>query len=159
MTAQTPDKIIIDGNTLPLYCEPNIDANSPAIEDLEQRLESDDAILLTLAADEPAEVDEELYARVYRLQSSACWRGYIATWTIIDQHLYLTALDGKFRLLTQRPLPANWFSGELIIPYALPIGYFHAGYGIAFLYYQYIQVVNGKVLGREVRRANPYAVQ
>ena len=47
--------------------------------------------------------------------STACWRGYIATWEIKDGHLYLAELSDryKYQLEGDEPLLADWFSGEL----------------------------------------------
>lgn len=58
--------------------------------------------------------------------SSACWRGYIATWSIEDGKLYLTNFAAKDRgradlamhdVFGADRLFAFWFSGELSSPY------------------------------------------
>jgi len=47
--------------------------------------------------------------------STACWRGYIATWEIKDGRLYLVELSDRhtYRLEGDEPLFAEWFSGAL----------------------------------------------
>ncbi|MDR3371202.1 hypothetical protein [Rhodoferax sp.] len=70
-------------------------------------------------------VDGEEVPR-FRASSSACWRGYIATWTIEDGKLYLTNFAAKDRNradLTMHDvfgadrLFAIWFTGELSSPF------------------------------------------
>ena len=47
--------------------------------------------------------------------STACWRGYIATWEIKDGRLYLVELSDRYtyRLEGEEPIFAEWFSGDL----------------------------------------------
>ena len=62
----------------------------------------------------------------FELTCSACWRGYIGTWEILDDHLYLTDLselmgDGKKNMQTFFPddpvrVFAYWYSGQLRVP-------------------------------------------
>ncbi len=49
-------------------------------------------------------------------QSTACWRGYIGTWEIIGDKLYLIALRGKYKMLSSVPIIANWYTGTITIP-------------------------------------------
>jgi len=58
---------------------------------------------------------------------STCWRGYIATWEIFKENLYLVniifhARDGEFGLDFLFPqntgkVKADWYSGELKLPF------------------------------------------
>ena len=50
------------------------------------------------------------------LLSSACWRGYIATWEIKKNQLYLIAVKGRYQMDGAEPIFADWFSGNLRIP-------------------------------------------
>lgn len=54
------------------------------------------------------------------IQSTACYRGYIATWVVIEDKLYLDTILGN-RLLAERPLFADWVSRRLLAP-ANPLG-------------------------------------
>lgn len=45
--------------------------------------------------------------------SSMCWRQYVASWEIKNQKLYLIGISGKFQLVGDEPLLADWFSGVL----------------------------------------------
>ena len=74
--------------------------------------------------------------------STACWRGYIATWEIRDGMIHLVDLDGSLQtpdgviqatIETALPwvkgsLPATWFSGWIRCPEGRLLQYVHAGY-------------------------------
>ncbi len=47
--------------------------------------------------------------------SSACWRGYIGSWLIKDEKLYLTKIAGKFKMLNDEPLFSEWYTGSFVI--------------------------------------------
>jgi len=75
----------------------------------------------------------------FRRYSTACSRGYVGTWEIIDDRLDLIKLRGKFMdgreveisdLFPERPSPvlADWFDGELRCPMGQLLGYVHSGY-------------------------------
>ena len=46
-----------------------------------------------------------------RIGSSDCWRGYVGTWKINDNKLYLVDLIGGYAMLSTEPIFADWFSG------------------------------------------------
>lgn len=50
------------------------------------------------------------------IDSTACRRGYIGTWTIRDGGFYLLDLNGRLRLEGKEPLFADWFTRVLRIP-------------------------------------------
>ncbi len=95
--------------------------------------------------------------------NTACWRGYIAEWTIEDKELFLTNIyscnysddsikadlselfgyeffDGKVN--------ANWFTGDLVIPQGELIHYFHAGYEYFYEKETELNLKEGKVVGQ-----------
>lgn len=95
--------------------------------------------------------------------SSANWRGYIATWEIKDEKLFLknaTILvsDPKdedeyvSKSITQDLYPgasevfADWYTGALIVPDGKMTRYVHMGYGSSFDHYQVFRVQAGKVV-------------
>ena len=47
--------------------------------------------------------------------STACWANYLSYWEIKDDKLFLNALDGVYKLLSDKPLFAGWFSGTISI--------------------------------------------
>ena len=61
---------------------------------------------------------------VFDRRTPSCERGYIGTWKIIDDSLWLTGLyawrEGELIRLSdifpdQREVPADWFSGPLVV--------------------------------------------
>ena len=47
------------------------------------------------------------------IESTACWRRYIGTWAIRDDRLYLEEIRGRYRLVGEDAIWAQWFSGTL----------------------------------------------
>ncbi|RYG14341.1 MAG: hypothetical protein EON92_02440 [Burkholderiales bacterium] len=95
--------------------------------------------------------------------SSANWRGYIATWEIKEDKLFLkdaTILvsDPKdkdeyvSKSITEDLYPgasevfADWYTGALIVPDGKMTRYVHMGYGSSFDHYQVFRVQAGKVV-------------
>ncbi len=48
--------------------------------------------------------------------STACWRNYLATWAIKDNQLFLNKLEGRYLLVDNTPMLADWFTGEFELP-------------------------------------------
>lgn len=74
--------------------------------------------------------------------SSACWRGYVGTWQVINNHLYLIELSavsgGGDRLSLsdvfdgQEKVFAHWFNGEVRCPEGKLLNYVHGGYASTY---------------------------
>jgi len=71
--------------------------------------------------------------------NTACWRGYVGEWEILDDHLYLTDLEGMLadgsnaNLETVFPgfpdrVFAHWYSDTIRIPQGKLLDYVHMGY-------------------------------
>jgi hypothetical protein len=95
---------------------------------------------------------------------TALWRGYIATWEVADDRLYLVKLKshlaggGTGRLGDLFPghprrVFAHWYSGDLLIPQGDEIGYVHAGFGPIHESTLCLTVREGVVVGRRVDTA------
>ena len=101
--------------------------------------------------------------------STACWRGYIAKFKIIDSSLYLVditieILDAKkaktelfptkdisvFLELfeSDKPLLCDFYSGMLIIPQGEMVKYVHGGYLSEYEKYILIKISDGKVINK-----------
>jgi hypothetical protein len=97
------------------------------------------------------------------LISSANWRGYLATWEIKDDKLFLKDVtiavsDPKDehgaigKSITGDLYPgaaevfADWYTGALIVPDGKMTRYVHMGYGSSFDHYQVFRVQAGKVV-------------
>lgn len=110
MTAQISESLQLDGEQVPMMATP-----------LEQYFE--------LGGERPE----------FHATCSALWRGYRASWEIIDDRLYLVSLQGTGpggRTITQKDLfPdyaerafAHWYSGTIRIPKGKLLEYVHAGF-------------------------------
>ena len=96
---------------------------------------------------------------------SRCWKGYIGTWEIKDEKLYLISLFGngnhpqrwysiidiEFLFPKQREVFAEWFTGELRIPQGSILKHIDYGWQTVYESDLFINVKNGNVVGyREV---------
>lgn len=75
------------------------------------------------------------------LFSTACWRGYIGSWELINNQLYLVAFSGKieddnnivnvgldYLFPGKVRVYARWFSGIIRVPHGKVLKYVHADY-------------------------------
>jgi hypothetical protein len=118
-TGQAPDKIIYDGKERALFANP--------LEDYYSK-----------GKDRP-----DFMIRPGTI-STGNWRGYVATWEIKDNVLYMRNIDSwiKDRRVTMTELfgdqykdgrvKASWFSDELRIPDGKELQYVHMGYGSVY---------------------------
>jgi len=101
-TAQFPDVLIYKGKSQPLFTNPLESYFTP---------------------------ENRRPAGVFRFSCTAVWRGYVATWKIVDSQLYLVKLvagtcgqnppEIPLSIVfpaEDAPIKANWFSGKLRIP-------------------------------------------
>lgn len=142
MTAQIPDQIRLAGRDLPLHSTP-----------LDQ--------YFYLMGIEPG----------FQPPSSALWRGYVATWEVVDDRLYLVELEsylpgltGLFDVRTgslEDLFPgsdrvfAHWYHGELCIPQGPEVDYMHGGFGMTHELALYLAVRAGVITGRRVEQRSP----
>jgi len=133
MTAQISDTLILNGEKVSLQCDPPLPYNHPRI---------------TTRPPEDWEEDDRWCC------STACWRGYIATWEIRDNRLYLNGIRGDWRLLGD-PLFADWVTDELIIPRGERLLYVHMGYGSVYAQEERITVEKGIVTQTVIINNNP----
>ena len=98
----------------------------------------------------------------FRASSTALSRGYIGTWEILDQRLYLIRLQGWLQdespvsLETVFPgypqrVFAHWFSGTLRLPQGQLLHYVHGGFGSCYEQDLLIDVTRGVVTAKRVR--------
>jgi hypothetical protein len=137
MAAQLPDKILFEGEWRDLYSNP--------LEDY----------WIKRSKRHPA-----------FLPSPNCRRGYVASWQIHNNHLYLKGIDGsvekKFLFFASRTasyglqslfprsmnklVKAIWFSGKLRIPLGKMTMYEHHAYDSRFEKEQIITIDRGEIL-------------
>ncbi len=98
----------------------------------------------------------------FQSTSTALWRGYVGTWEIVADRLYLVALKGVLESGEDANLEsvfpgypdrvfAHWFSGTLRIPQGKQLEYVHMGYGSKYEQDLLLKLRNGVVVGKEVR--------
>ena len=98
----------------------------------------------------------------FRASSTALSRGYIGTWEILDQRLYLIRLQGWLQdespvsLETVFPgypqrVFAHWFSGTLRLPQGQLLHYVDGGFGSCYEQDLLIDVTRGVVTAKRVR--------
>lgn len=146
-TAQEPDLLIYNGKTYSLFSNP-----------LESFYEKDES-------------KRPKFRVKPNVSSSANWRGYVATWRIIDNKLYLTEINSWFcsssiktkngcRRVTLQELFgkkivgnkvfASWVSDDLRVPDGEQLQYVHMGYGSIYERNITFGVKNGKVIKQEI---------
>lgn len=131
-TAQWPDHLIYKGKTVKLFTNPlySYFKNNPPPKGL------------------------------FKSTCSAIWRGYVATWQIIDDYLYLVRLvEGtcdsnapeiplsKIFPGAKKPVKATWYSGTLLVPEGKMLDYVHMGYRSVYEKETRLTIENGKVTG------------
>lgn len=63
--------------------------------------------------------------------STACWRQFVGVWEVVEDRLFLTSLQGAYRIVGDEPIFADWFSDTLYLPYGdlldvnIEIGHMH----------------------------------
>ena len=98
----------------------------------------------------------------FQASSTALSRGYVGTWEIHDQRLYLTRLQGSLQdespvsLETVFPgypqrVFAHWFSGTLRLPQGQLLHYVHGGFGSCYEQDLLVDVTRGVVTAKRVR--------
>lgn len=98
----------------------------------------------------------------YNLTCTACRRGYIAEWEILDDKLYLTNISG-IKVFHVEPIVkmstlfphskgnifATWFTGTLWVPMGKMLQYVHSGYASVYERDLVIAVDKGLVVGQK----------
>jgi hypothetical protein len=133
MTAQVPERLFYAGETLPLF-------GNPLFGYLEQHAKFD----------------------LFQSTCTANWRGYVGSWAITEERLYLTNLVGRLRDGTPADLQtvfpesmgsvfADWYSGSLRVPQGKLLDYVHLGYASRYERDLLIEIHAGCVLSTTVR--------
>lgn len=134
-TAQIPDILIYRGDTLMLYANPL--ELLPNVDSLRNKMFGPKAGW-----------------------STACWRGYQAEWTVINQELFLSAIyscsnrnRSKANLKNlfgekciEGKVKADWVSAKLIAPQGKRLNYVHMGYESLYEFENEFQFKKGKLI-------------
>ena len=109
---------------------------------------------------EPLESYLEKRKLKFDVRNTACWRGYIGTWELKDNELYLTGFYGKikgkevdlnFLFPDASSVKADWFTGLLRIPVGDMIQYVHGGFDSVYSDEMYIEMKHGKAVKTTLR--------
>lgn len=134
MTAQVGETLLIDGEEHEMFNEPL-------------------SFLFSLMGRTPE----------FMPNSSACWRGYVGTWEIRNERLYLIGIEASFMdgepasLETIFPgfpnrMFAHWYSGTLHVPLGELLEYEHIGYARMHEETLEIKVQRGVVVSQSRRK-------
>ena len=96
------------------------------------------------------------------VRSSALWRGYVATFEIIDNQLFLKDIEIQYRDTTskgsnnsnwksvlnevfadQKNIQVDWYTGLLVLPQGKVVNYVHMGYGSTYQHYTILELNKG----------------
>ena len=98
----------------------------------------------------------------FQCTSTALWRGYVGTWEIVANRLYLidlnavlasgedASLESVFPGFKDRVF-AHWFTGTLRIPQGKRLEYVHMGYSSIYERDLLLTIEQGVVVGQEVQ--------
>lgn len=93
---------------------------------------------------------------------TALWRGYVGSWEIVNDRLYLIGLNGTLEDGAEASLAtifpdfpdrvfAHWYSGTIRIPQGKLLKYVHMGYGSTFEQDLLLDIERGVVVATRVR--------
>lgn len=128
MTAQAHENLIYEGEETSMASCPPLPAGHPRVVALPQGESRSREVLPPV------------------IGSTACWRGYIGSWEVRDGRLYLTGVQGRYEVLGDEPVPADWFSGVLRVPRGELLRYVHMGFESVYERDLYVKVEAGTVV-------------
>jgi len=142
LTAQVHEKIRYQGKRMRLASCPHFPEDHPRISEVsEEEIEK-------LALDDRTEI----------IFSTACWREYIGSWSIRRGKLYLTKLEGRYRLDGKEAIFADWFTGDLRIPKGRMLEYVHAGFNSIYEQELLLTLERGVVIKTEVISPSKFSI-
>jgi hypothetical protein len=99
-------------------------------------------------------------------RTTACRRGYVGLWEIVEDRLFLKSFSAKLRdgtpfgmgdLFPDEPQPvfAQWYTGVLTLPYGEELKYVHSGYESIHEFSLHLKVENGCIVDKVVQENEP----
>jgi hypothetical protein len=127
MTGQVHETLILEGEETSMAFCPPLPEGHPRIRELDS-----------------AELESESVPMI--VGSTACWRGYIGTWEIMDGRFYLVDIVGRYRLDDSDPVFADWSTGVIRIPKGERLHYVHMGFGSVYEEELHVKIEKGQVV-------------
>ena len=91
----------------------------------------------------------------FYMESTACWRGYVGTWEIKDDKLYLVDLrSSKYELVKTPPIFADWITDKLMFT----TGQAFEGDVARYIAQTHLNVANGLVVSSKNIKEDRIAV-
>lgn len=98
----------------------------------------------------------------FQSTSTALWRGYVGSWEIVADRLYLIGLSGVLASGEDASMEsvfpgfpdrvfAHWFSGSLRIPKGKLLKYVHMGYSSTYEKDMYLRIRKGVLIGQHTQ--------
>ncbi|MGD0025696.1 MAG: hypothetical protein ABSC37_13925 [Xanthobacteraceae bacterium] len=148
MTAQIHERLILDGEELSMaYC-PELPEHHARLRELSKQ-EMDARLKQSWKDMEAAGRKGELPSLAF-VHSTGCWRRYLGAWEVRDGQFFLIAIEGRYELLGDGPLLADWFTGVLRVPEGKILTYVHMGFGSVYEKELHIHIERGVVTGRRI---------
>lgn len=133
MTAQISEKLIYEGQHLGMCTNPLSD-------------------YFAFGGDQPN----------FAYNCTALWRGYVGTWEIVNDRLYIVAVHGTLEDGSEATLAtvfpdfpdrvfAHWYSGTIRIPQGKLLDYVHMGYGSTYERDLFLELEKGVVTSKRVQ--------
>jgi hypothetical protein len=99
----------------------------------------------------------------FEFTCTALWRGYVGTWDILNDRLYMVGLTGTLKDGSEATLEtvfpgypdrvfAHWYSGTLRIPEGKLIEYVHGGYASTYERDRFLKIEKGVVVSSKIRQ-------
>ena len=82
------------------------------------------------------------------VQSTACWRNYFGSWSISNRRLFLDNVEGRYSIVCEKPVFADWYSGTLVIPRGAVI--YHSTCQIIHEENVHLEITNGVVTAETI---------
>ena len=99
----------------------------------------------------------------FEYNCTALWRGYVGTWEIVEDRLYLIDLQGELEgggvasvatIFPDYPdrVFAHWYSGTIRIPQGKLLNYVHMGYSSTYERDLFLEIEKGVIKNSHVRQ-------
>jgi hypothetical protein len=118
MTAQVPEKLVLNG-------QPTVMTSCPSLPGGNTRI---------------VEIGNDILC-------TACWRRYVGTWEVLRKRFYLVELAGKYRIIGPGAIFAAWYTGVLRVPRGQVLHHGHMGICTVYEKELLITVEQGYVAG------------